>query len=107
LATVTIHYSLPGSKEVLRQQYECVNNYKPLPQLDPSFSFATSVCMFGGFLHSSPYLKSATWDDVINLARSSMDVNDPLCVDYLDMVLKARKIYEPSMRKKRRIKRKR
>lgn len=106
IASVEINYSRPGFKEALTQQYECINNYKPLTQLNPSFSFATSVCMLGGFLHSSPYLKNATWDDVINLAKSSMDINNPLHVEYLDMVMKARKIYEPTMRKKRRMKRK-
>ncbi len=106
VATVVINYSPPGLKDVLKQRYECKNNYKPLPQLDPSYRFATSVCMLGGFLHSSPYLKNATWDDLINLTKSSMDMNDPLHVEYLDMVIKARKIYEPTMRKKRRVRRK-
>ncbi|HRN55067.1 MAG TPA: von Willebrand factor type A domain-containing protein [Agriterribacter sp.] len=102
LATVTIHYSLPGKKDISKQVYDCVNNYIPLAQLDHYFSFATSVCMFGGFLHSSPYLKKATWDDVINLAKASMDINNPLHMEFFDMVVKAKKIYEPSRKRKRR-----
>ena len=102
LAAVTINYNLPGKKEQLMQVYECINNYKPLEQLDHYFSFATSVCMFGGFLHSSPYLKKATWDDVINLTKASMDVSNPLHTEFFDMVVKAKKIYEPSKKRKRR-----
>ena len=102
LAAVTINYNLPGKKEQLMQVYECINNYKPLEQLDHYFSFATSVCMFGGFLHSSPYLKKATWDDVVNLTKASMDVSNPLHTEFFDMVVKAKKIYEPSKKRKRR-----
>ncbi len=102
LATVTIHYSLPGKKDIVKQVYDCVNNYIPLAQLDHYFSFATSVCMFGGFLHSSPYLKKATWDDVINLTKVSMDMSNPLHTEFFDMVVKAKKIYEPSKKRKRR-----
>ena len=102
LAAVTINYNLPGKKEQLMQVYECINNYKPLEQLDHYFSFATSVCMFGGFLHNSPYLKKATWDDVVNLTKASMDVSNPLHTEFFDMVVKAKKIYEPSKKRKRR-----
>lgn len=102
LATLTINYCLPGSKDALKQEYDCVNNYKPLAQLDHYFSFATSVCMFGGFLHSSPYLKNATWDDVIGLTKASMDITNPLHTEYFDMVIRAKKIYEPSKKRKRR-----
>ncbi|HRO47561.1 von Willebrand factor type A domain-containing protein [Agriterribacter sp.] len=102
LATVTINYSLPGKKDISKQVYDCVNNYIPLAQLDHYFSFATSVCMFGGFLHSSPYLKKATWDNVINLTKVSMDMSNPLHTEFFDMVVKAKKIYEPSKKRKRR-----
>ncbi|HEX5027012.1 MAG TPA: von Willebrand factor type A domain-containing protein [Agriterribacter sp.] len=101
LATITINYSLPGKKELIKQVYNCRNNYKPLNNLDPYFSFATSVCMFGGFLHSSPYLKKATWDDVLALAKTSMDVTNPLHNEFVDMVTNAQKIYEPTKRKRR------
>lgn len=102
LATVTINYCLPGKKEVLTQEYHCVDNYLPLAQLDPYFSFATGVCMFGGFLRSSPYLKKSAWDDAIHLIKSSMDITNPLHTEFIDMVVKAKKIYEPSKKRKRR-----
>ena len=102
LATLTINYCQPGAKETVKQEYDCLNNYKPLAQLDPYFSFVTSVCMFGGFLHSSPYLNNATWDDMINLTKASMDIANPLHTEYFDMVVKAKKIYEPSKKRKRR-----
>lgn len=102
LATVSINYCLPGKKEVLEQEYSCVDNYLPLTQLNHYFSFATSVCMFGGFLRSSPYLKKASWDEVISLIKTSMDTTNPLHTEFLDMVIKGKKIYEPLKKRKRR-----
>ncbi|HRP30793.1 MAG TPA: von Willebrand factor type A domain-containing protein [Agriterribacter sp.] len=102
LATLTIKFHLPGKPDVIRQVYDCENNFKPLNELDQYFSFVTSVCMFGGFLHSSPYLKNATWDNLITLTQSSMDSTNPLHVEFLDMVVKAKKIYKPSRKRQRR-----
>lgn len=102
LATLTISFNQPGKKETVQQQYHCDNNFRPLSQLSHYFSFATSVCMFGGFLHSSPYLKNATWDDLIELTELSMDVTNPLHAEFLDLVVKAKKIYKPSRKRLRR-----
>ncbi len=101
LATVTISYSMPGKKDFITQEYNCTNNYRPLNKLDPYFSFATSVCMFGGFLHSSPYLKKATWDEVLDLAKTSMDGTNPLHTEFVGMVINAKKIYEPTKKRRR------
>ena len=105
LATVTINYCLPGKKDHIKQEYRCLDNYKPLDSLNPYFKFATSVCMFGGFLHSSPYLQKATWDDVLRLTKESMDITNPLHTEFFDMLVKAKKIYEPSKKRKRRSRR--
>lgn len=101
LATVTINYCSPGKKQSLQLEYNCVNNFKPLDNLDNYFRFATSVCMFGGLLHSSPYLKNSSWDDVLLLAKGSMDITNPLQTEFFDMVTKAKKIYAPSKKRKR------
>lgn len=102
LASVTLQYNIPGKEDTITQIFTCKNNYKPLSELDHYYSFATSVAMFGGFLHSSPYLKKATWDDLINLAKGSMDIQNPLHTEFLDLVVKAKKIYTPRGKRKRR-----
>lgn len=101
IATVTINYNNPGTPVAQQQQYFCPFNYQPLDQLDRHYRFATSVCMFGGLLHSSPYLKSTDWDQLILLTKSAADIENPLHVEYLDMLGKAKKIYQPGKKKKR------
>lgn len=101
IATVTINYCNPGTKASVKQKYDCPLNYQLLDSLDRYYRFATSVCMFGGLLHSSPYIKTSSWDHVIQLARNSVDLNNPLHTEYLDMLTKGKKIYQPSKKRKR------
>jgi Ca-activated chloride channel family protein len=102
VATVTINYCDPGKKTKMQQEHECSYNYKPLDSLNSQLRFAAGVCLFGGFLHSSPYVKNASWDDLINLTKASMDSTDPLQTEFLDLVTKGKKIYQPSKKRKRR-----
>ncbi|MBX3252743.1 MAG: von Willebrand factor type A domain-containing protein [Chitinophagaceae bacterium] len=102
VATVTINYCNPGKKAALKQSYYCPYNYKALDSLDAHYRFAASVCMFGGLLHSSPYLRSAGWDEAITLAKNSMDINNPLHTEYFELLNKGKKIYAPGKKKKRR-----
>lgn len=102
IATVTINFCNPGKKAELKQSYDCSYNYKILDSLDQHYRFATSVCMFGGLLHSSPYLKSAGWDDALQLAKNSMDASNPLHTEFFDLLSKGKKIYAPAKKKKRR-----
>ncbi len=100
-ATVTINYCPPGKKSTMQLEYECSYNFKSLDSLNRQLRFAASVCMFGGLLHSSPYLKNSSWDELISLTQSSMDNTDPLQTEFFDLVSKGKKIYEPSKKRKR------
>ncbi|MFT3701129.1 MAG: von Willebrand factor type A domain-containing protein [Agriterribacter sp.] len=102
VATVSINYCYPGKKEMIKQEYQCSYNYRSLNNLDNYFRFATSVCMFGGLLHGSPYLRDVGWDEALALAKGSMDITNPLQTEFFDLLTKGKKIYEPSRRKKRR-----
>lgn len=101
ISTVTINYSKPGKTQVSKMERQCYYNYRALDSLDNHLRFATSVCMFGGLLHSSPYLKDASWDDVLLLAKNAMDINNPLETEFFELVTKGKKIYKPSRKKKR------
>ncbi|MFT3750586.1 MAG: von Willebrand factor type A domain-containing protein [Agriterribacter sp.] len=102
LSTVTINYCRPGKKQSAKLEHKCVYNYKVLDSLDNHLRFATGVCMFGGLLHSSPYLKNTSWDDVLLLTKNAMDINNPLETEFFDLITKGKKIYEPSKKRKKR-----
>lgn len=102
IATVTINYCTPDNKKTMKQAYNCFYNYKQLDNLDSYFRFATSVCMFGGLLHNSPYLRDVSWDEALALTKGSMDITNPLQTEFFDLLTKGKKIYEPSKKRKKR-----
>ncbi|MBX3238507.1 MAG: von Willebrand factor type A domain-containing protein [Chitinophagaceae bacterium] len=104
IGTVTINYCDPGKKEPIKQQYKCSNNYQPIESLDYYYRLAAGVCMFGGLLNSSPYYKGNSWDDVLSLVKipaNAVGIN-PLYTEFTDIVIKGKKIYAPSKKKRKR-----
>jgi Ca-activated chloride channel family protein len=101
LSTVSINYCKPGKMQAEKIHYECINNYKPLDSLDNHYGFAAAVCMFGGLLHSSPYIKNEDWDTLLLLTKNALNINNPLEIEFLELATKAKKIYEPSKKRKR------
>ena len=66
-----------------------------------SESFSAAVAMFGLKLKDSPYLNNATWSDVKSFAIKAADPKIFLQNDFLILMEKAVKIYEPSKRKRK------
>ncbi|PWT98060.1 MAG: hypothetical protein C5B52_12865 [Bacteroidetes bacterium] len=100
VGTVKIHYSKPGEKLARNHYYDCPFNYSDLDSSDKYLRFTAAVCMFGGLLRDSPFLKNTSWDDVLNLAKESIDETNPLQKEFLDLVTKAKKIYGVKKKKK-------
>lgn len=66
-----------------------------------SENFSAAVAMFGLKLKDSPYLNNATWSDVKSFAIKAADPKIFLQNDFLILMEKAVKIYEPSKRKRK------
>ena len=66
-----------------------------------SEGFSAAVAMFGLKLKDSPYLNNATWSDVKSFANKAADPKIFLQNDFLILMEKAVKIYEPSKRKRK------
>lgn len=101
--TLTLDYQLQDSKNNQQQNFEFLNNYKPLNNADSAVRFATSVIMFAEALKQSEYSKNYTIDDVIKLASSSANVNDYSQSEFLQLLQKARKIYGSKKQKKKKV----
>ena len=63
--------------------------------------FAAAVAMYGMKLKNSPYLNNKSWNDVFLLSNAAVDKNNFLQSEFLKLVQKSVKIYEPSKRKKK------
>ena len=66
-----------------------------------SENFAAAVAMFGLKLKDSPYLNNATWNDVKIFALKTVDTKIYLQNDFLVLMEKAVKIYEPGKKKRK------
>jgi Ca-activated chloride channel family protein len=63
--------------------------------------FATAVAMFGLKLKESLYLKNVSWNDIKIFAESAADRNNFLQKDFLKLLDKTIKIYEPNKKSKK------
>jgi Ca-activated chloride channel family protein len=99
IASTAIHYKLPGSKESRYAHFKSPYNYLELKESRPFLRFATAVTLFGALLRKSEHVKKASWQDLVTLSQESVDVNDPLQKEFLDLVLKAQKLYAPLKKK--------
>jgi hypothetical protein len=62
--------------------------------------FAASVSLFGALLRSSEHTKNVSWNELISITEGSADLTNNLHKEFLDLVMKAQKLYAPAKRKK-------
>ena len=93
LANVCIHYQLPGDSMVLQSSYRCPPRYQVFSAIPRDYQFASAVAMFAFLIKESDYAKGFNWNDVLIMADQSMNPEDAVQQEFVDMVEKARKIY--------------
>jgi Ca-activated chloride channel family protein len=101
LARLQLHYKLPETGEEVSGDFPVTNNFEDFKDCDSSIRFATAVIMFGGLLKQSELWDNFTWDDVFKTARASAATENYSQKEFLTMVEKAKTIYEPYKRKKK------
>jgi Ca-activated chloride channel family protein len=70
--------------------------------LSKCYRFASSVAMFGSLLRNSKFVKDVSWNDVLQVANSSVDLNNYSQKEFLSLVEKAKNIYSSKKWKKMR-----
>lgn len=99
IAQLKLTYKNPATNIEENRTINAPLNYQPIQQVDSCLRFATSVIMFGGLLKDSKYFKDACWDDVRTVATSSIEANNLVQSQFLELVEKAEKLY-PKKKKK-------
>ncbi len=99
VANVELSYQLPNKSETSIEKYEVVQNYEALDIVNSNYRFAAAVVAFGEMLKQSEYYKDYNWRELENLVSKSVDHNNLIQKELIDLVIKARKIY-PSRRNK-------
>jgi Ca-activated chloride channel homolog len=77
--------------------------YEPFrfKEIDPVYRFASSVIMFGLLLKSSQFGKDVSWGDVIYQASESANPTDINQHGFVELVIKARNLYNKLRKRKR------
>jgi Ca-activated chloride channel family protein len=101
IAKVTVSYRLPNDSIQLSTSYRCPNTFTGFDDLPGSYRFASAVAMFGALLKESKYMQRIEWNDILQVARNSMNPNDEVQQEFLTMVSKAKKIYGKPKRKRK------
>jgi Ca-activated chloride channel family protein len=93
VAELQLNYRLPSDSNRLSAKYSCEPVFRSFANLDKPYQFATAVVMLGSLLKESKYAKALNWNDLELLAAKSVDVNDPMQKEFLEIVEKAKKMY--------------
>ena len=94
IATMKIHYCLPGKKAIRMVTYDCPNSPVLFDRADPSLRKAACIALFGMKLKGSNYAAGMGWADVERLTRKTFAGNNFIDKDYINLVVRARNIYE-------------
>lgn len=100
IAKLSLQYKLPNSDKIIYQKFKIASNVVDLMQADSSLRFATSVAMFGSLLKQSKHSKNYTFNDVYNLALTAAKPSDYAQQEFLRLVQKANKLYNPKKKRK-------
>ena len=100
-ANINLQYRHPMDTTARKSSFNSGFHFEPLNQIDKCYGFSSAVIMFGSLLRSSPYTRKANWNDLLTLAVSSSDENDPLQKEFIGLVQKAKVLYSKQKKKKK------
>jgi Ca-activated chloride channel family protein len=100
IANAHIHYRYPEKNEDRYSNFKCPYNYLEFGEARTFLKFATSVSLFGSLLRNSEYTKNVGWNELVIMTQASVDTSNLLQKEFLELVLKAQKIYAPLKKKK-------
>ncbi|MES2006455.1 MAG: von Willebrand factor type A domain-containing protein [Bacteroidota bacterium] len=101
LASISLQYKIPHSEKSSKQVFTAAYNLTDISKADSGYRFAAALAMFGSVLKQSKFVKPYLPEDVWQLARTAVHSNEPIEVEFLALIEKAVKIYQPAKRKKK------
>jgi Ca-activated chloride channel family protein len=101
LADITLQYKVPLNDSSREQLFTAQYEPKPIQTADSSYRFAAAIAMFGSLLKQSKFIRDYKYEDVLILARTAVNANEPRSAEFLTLVDKAIKIYNPVKKKKK------
>lgn len=99
-----VHLQYKNVNDTTRREMKKAFPYEPLrfKEIDPVYRFAASVIMFGSLLKTSQFTKDISWGNVVYHASESANSTDINQHGFVELVIKARNLYNKLKKRKRR-----
>jgi Ca-activated chloride channel family protein len=101
IATVELQYKLSATAKSQAQTFQIPFLKQDLATAPPTLRFATAVAMFGALIKNSSFSKNYTFSEVLALADASADKNNIAQQEFISLIQKAERIYQPTKKKKK------
>lgn len=93
LAQLKLRYNLPQDTVTKEFVYNSYYNYEPFDKIEQCYRFSAAVAMFGTLLRGSSMSKNLNWNDLVNLAVSTADMEDINQKEFVNLVQQAKGLY--------------
>jgi Ca-activated chloride channel family protein len=105
LAKATLQFKIPKFNTPIYQRISIPYRVQDIYKSDSSLRFAASVAMFGSLLKQSKHAKNYGFMDIYNLAVTAAKPYDYAQMEFLTILQKANKLYNPTKKKKKALER--
>ena len=99
--SLSLRYKLPQTNKVLEEKTEPELVFTPFNKLPKCYQFASAVVMFGSMLRKSKFTKDASWNNVLQIATNSADLDNYSQKEFLSIVPQAKAIYSKKRKKQK------
>ncbi len=96
----TLQYKQPGSPSMDTISVLPVLTYLPFAKTAKAYQFASAVIMFGSALRKSRYFKEPNWNQMLQIANTSVDKESFSQKEFLTILQEAKIIYGKKRKKK-------
>lgn len=100
LAQIHLQYQSVLDSTKQSERFTVLSNYTPIHQIDSAYRRTIAIAAFAGVLRKSDFMKGFQYSQVHALATTACDPANKLQNEFLQLIQKADKIYNPVKRKK-------
>jgi Ca-activated chloride channel family protein len=100
-ADIALQSKVPVTDSLCKEYFTVLYEPKNMEDADSSYRFAAAVAMFGSILKHSKFVQDHQYEEVLALAKTAVNSNEPQRAEFLALVEKAIRIYKPGKKKKK------
>lgn len=99
IALVNLQYRLPGDTVLLQSRFAVPVQFAFTEQALKQAQFMAALAQFGQLLKGSSFVNKTSWNELVNLGEQVINPTDPYQVEWLDLVRKAKELYDTKKRR--------